>query len=128
MGQNQDPLILIDGIPGDMKTVAPQDIESVDVLKDGSAAAIYGTRGTNGVIIITTKKAGGKISTVEYSTYVSTQTIARKLNLSSAADFRAQMASGLSAVVSGGVTTYPMDDNGASTDWVKEISQTATEP
>ena len=98
-----------------MKTVAPQDVESVDVLKDGSAAAIYGTRGTNGVILITTKKAGGEISTVEYSTYVSTQTIARKPNLSSAADFRAQMASGLRSVVSGGVTTYPMDDNGAST-------------
>jgi TonB-linked SusC/RagA family outer membrane protein len=123
MGKNQDPLVLIDGIPGDMKTVAPQDVESVDVLKDGSAAAIYGTRGTNGVILITTKKAGGEKSTVEYSTYVSTQTIARKPNLSSAADFRAQMSSGLRAVVSGGVTTYPMDDNGASTDWIKEISQ-----
>ena len=61
MGQNQNPLILIDGIPGDMKTVAPQDIESIDVLKDGSAAAIYGTRGTNGVIFITTKRAGAII-------------------------------------------------------------------
>jgi len=124
MGQNQDPLVLIDGIPGDMKTVASQDIESIDVLKDGSAAAIYGTRGTNGVILITTKKAGGKKSTIEYSTYFSTKVMAKKLNLSSAADFRAQMASGDRAVVSGGVTTYPMSDNGASTDWVKEISQT----
>jgi TonB-linked SusC/RagA family outer membrane protein len=123
MGQNQNPLILIDGIPGDMKTVAPQDVESIDVLKDGSAAAIYGTRGTNGVILITTKKAGGNKSTVEYSTYISTQTITRKPNLSSAADFRAQIASGDRAVVSGGVTTYPMLDNGASTDWIKEISQ-----
>jgi TonB-linked SusC/RagA family outer membrane protein len=123
MGKNQDPLILIDGIPGDMKTVAPQDIESIDVLKDGSAAAIYGTRGTNGVIIITTKKAGRDIGTVEYGTYISTQTIARKPNLSSAADFRAQMASGDRAVISGGVTTYPMPDHGASTDWIKEISQ-----
>lgn len=47
---------MIDGIPGDLNTVSPEDIESVDVLKDGSAAAIYGTRGTNGVIIITTKE------------------------------------------------------------------------
>jgi TonB-dependent starch-binding outer membrane protein SusC len=123
MGKNQDPLILIDGIPGDMKTMAPQDVESIDVLKDGSAAAIYGTRANNGVILITTKKAGGNKSTVEYSTYISTQTIARKLDMSSAADFRAQMASGDRAVVSGGVTTYPMPDHGASTDWVKEISQ-----
>ncbi|HBG57375.1 MAG TPA: SusC/RagA family TonB-linked outer membrane protein, partial [Porphyromonadaceae bacterium] len=56
-GTSTNPLILIDGIPGDFNTVSPEDIESVDVLKDGSAAAIYGTRGTNGVIIITTKRA-----------------------------------------------------------------------
>lgn len=124
MGQNQEPLILIDGIPGDMKTVSPQDIESIDVLKDGSAAAIYGTRGTNGVILITTKRAGGDKSTVEYGTYISTRVISRKLNLSSASEFRAQMASGDRAVVADdGTVTYPMDDNGASTDWVKEISQ-----
>ncbi|MBN2611916.1 MAG: SusC/RagA family TonB-linked outer membrane protein, partial [Bacteroidales bacterium] len=124
MGQNQDPLILIDGIPGDMKTVAPQDIESIDVLKDGSAAAIYGTRGTNGVILITTKRASGNISSVEYSTYLSTRVLTRKLNMSGAADFRAQMASGDRAVIADdGTVTYPMDDNGANTDWVKEISQ-----
>ena len=51
------PLIVIDGVPGSMNDVAPEDIESMDVLKDGSAAAIYGTRGNNGVILITTKKA-----------------------------------------------------------------------
>jgi TonB-dependent starch-binding outer membrane protein SusC len=128
-GQNQEPLVLIDGIPGDMKTVAPQDIESIDVLKDGSAAAIYGTRGTNGVILITTKKASGKKSTIEYSTYISTKTMARKLDMSSASDFRAQIASGdrINHTLQEDGTikdTYPMNDNGASTDWVKEISQT----
>lgn len=117
MGANQNPLILVDGIPGDMKTVSPQDIESIDVLKDGSAAAIYGTRGTNGVILITTKRASDNSrSSVEYSTYVSTQTIARKLNLSTAADFRAQIAAGYRKT--------EMADNGSSTDWFKEISRT----
>lgn len=117
MGKNQDPLVLIDGIPGDMKTVSPQDIESIDVLKDGSAAAIYGTRGTNGVILITTKRARGDAkSTLEYQTYVSTQTIARKLNLSTAADFRDQ--------VTAGFRHNEMPDYGESTDWFKEISQT----
>jgi TonB-dependent SusC/RagA subfamily outer membrane receptor len=60
----------------------PEDIESVDVLKDGSAAAIYGTRGTNGVILITTKRASasGK-SSVEYDGYMSTQSITKKLNM-----------------------------------------------
>lgn len=124
MGQNKNPLILIDGIPGDMHTIAPQDIESIDVLKDGSAAAIYGTRGTNGVILITSKRAGGQQSLVEYSTYFSTQTIARKLNLSTAAEFRAQIASNDRAVVSdNGTKTYPMSDNGASTDWFKEVTR-----
>ena len=116
MGQNQNPLVLIDGIPGDMKTVAPQDVESIDVLKDGSAAAIYGTRGTNGVIFITTKRAGeNNKSTVEYSTYFSTQTIARKLNLSTAADFREQIKEGF--------RTTQMPDNGTSTDWLKAITR-----
>src|SRR5690606_23471339 len=60
---NTAPLILIDGVPGSLMTVAPEDIESIDVLKDGSAAAIYGTRGTNGVILITTQKAKGEMPT-----------------------------------------------------------------
>ncbi len=68
------PLIVIDGVSGgDLNTVAPEDIESINVLKDGSAAAIYGTRGSNGVILITTK--GGKEGKlqVDYSGYVSTE-------------------------------------------------------
>jgi len=64
LGASANPLVLIDGIPGDFNTVAPEDIESVDVLKDGSAAAIYGVRGTNGVIIITTKRAKGSSALV----------------------------------------------------------------
>ncbi|HEY4206080.1 MAG TPA: SusC/RagA family TonB-linked outer membrane protein, partial [Puia sp.] len=117
MGANQNPLVLIDGIPGDLRTVAPQDIESIDVLKDGSAAAIYGTRGTNGVILITTKRASGNNrSDVDYSGYLSTQAVARKLNLSTASDFRAQVKAGL--------RKNEMADNGASTDWVKAITRT----
>jgi TonB-linked SusC/RagA family outer membrane protein len=117
MGANQNPLVLIDGIPGDLRTVATQDIESIDVLKDGSAAAIYGTRGTNGVILITTRRASGNNkSDVEYSGYVSTQTIARKLNLSTAADFREQIKAGFRKT--------EMTDNGASTDWLKAITRT----
>lgn len=54
------PLILIDGVEGDLGTVAPENIEAIDVLKDASAAAIYGTRGANGVILITTKPVSVK--------------------------------------------------------------------
>src|SRR5690242_10030475 len=126
MGVNQNPLVLIDGVPGDLKMIAPQDIESIDVLKDGSAAAIYGTRGMNGVIIITTKRAGANNRTsVEYSTYTSIQTIAHKLDMSTAADFREQIANGNRYTIdpSTGDTSYPMFDNGVSTDWLKEITR-----
>jgi len=103
-------LVLIDGIPGELGTVAPEDVESVDVLKDGSAAAIYGTRGTNGVILITTKQAKGvDINQVEYNGYVSTSLIAKKLDMLNADEFR---------------TLYPDQDHGADTDWIDEISRT----
>ena len=109
-GANTAPLVLIDGIPGELGTVAPEDVESVDVLKDGSAAAIYGTRGTNGVILITTKQAKGvDINQVEYNGYVSTSLIARKLDMLNADEFR---------------TLYPDQDHGADTDWIDEISRT----
>lgn len=109
-GANTDPLVLIDGIPGELGTVAPEDVESVDVLKDGSAAAIYGTRGTNGVILITTKQAKGvDINQVEYNGYVSTSLIAKKLDMLNADEFR---------------TLYPDQDHGADTDWIDEITRT----
>ncbi len=110
---SSSPLILIDGIPGDLRTISPENIESIDVLKDGSAAAIYGTRGTNGVILITSRKSNGRISSVEYSSYVSTQTIVKKPPMLTAAEYRQQIA--------GGAT---LSDLGASTDWIKEITRT----
>jgi TonB-linked SusC/RagA family outer membrane protein len=115
-GTSSNPLILIDGVPGDFNAVAPEDIESIDVLKDGSAAAIYGTRGTNGVILIATKRASGNYSaTIEYNGYSSTQTIARKLEMLTAEDYRQQIEQGIRAV---------SDDLGATTDWLDEITQT----
>ena len=75
----QGPLIIIDGVAGaDMRTINFQEVESIDVLKDGSAAAIYGTRGTNGVIIITTKRAKAGTTSVEYDGQVSVQTVAAR--------------------------------------------------
>lgn len=109
-GANTDPLILVDGIPGSLSTVAPEDVESIDVLKDGSAAAIYGTRGTNGVILITTKRAqGAQINAVEYNGYVSTSAIANKLDMLSASQFR---------------ELYPTEDHGGNTDWLDQITRT----
>lgn len=66
------PLVLVDGVEGSLTTVAPENIESIDVLKDASAAAIYGTRGANGVILITTKTGRRESkASVSYSGYVS---------------------------------------------------------
>ncbi|MFD2887656.1 SusC/RagA family TonB-linked outer membrane protein [Chitinophaga cymbidii] len=115
-GANANPLVIIDGIPGDLKTVAPEDIESVDVLKDGSSAAIYGVRGSNGVIIITTKRARStNMTSVDYSGYATTQVIARKLDMLTAQDYRDQIKAG---------TRLANWDAGSTTDWLKEATRT----
>jgi TonB-linked SusC/RagA family outer membrane protein len=108
------PLVLIDGIPGALNTVAPDDIESIDVLKDGSAAAIYGTRGTNGVVLITTRKKGNRAATIVYEGQVNIQTIARQMNFLDAAGYRRGIQEGI----------FPANfDKGTSTDWLGEISR-----
>ena len=106
------PLVLVDGIEGSLSTVAPESIESIDVLKDASAAAIYGTRGANGVIIIPTKGAKRNESVnVTYSGYASLTGFANTLEFMDADDIRA------------GHTD--LEDKGANTDWLGEITRTA---
>jgi TonB-linked SusC/RagA family outer membrane protein len=107
------PLVLIDGIPGALNSVAPEDIESIDVLKDGSAAAIYGTRGTNGVVLITTRKRqGNQPASIAYDGYASMQTIARKMEFLDAGDYRRLIAEGVK-----------LTDYGGNTDWLKTVSR-----
>lgn len=111
IGQNTGPLIVLDGLVGaDINSVDPNDIKSFDILKDGSAAAIYGTRGSQGVIIITTKTGSRNNSTVTYNGSVSAEVPGRFLPHMTAAEFRA-LGKGV--------------DYGASTDWNKEITRTA---
>lgn len=110
VSQNTSPLIIVDGVPvANLNLVDPQNIESFDVLKDGSASAIYGTRASSGVIIITTKKGMAGKSEVEYNGSVSFDQIANGLDLLSGADF----------VKNAGGT-----DLGSNTDWMKEVSRT----
>lgn len=114
LSTSTQPLVIIDGIPGDLNTVAPEDIESIDVLKDGSAAAIYGTRGTNGVILITTRRAKGNVEPgVDYSGYVSTQVITKKPDMLTAQDYRTLIGQGVN-----------FKDAGATTDWIDAITRT----
>lgn len=70
---NVDPLVIIDGTPGNMHDLNPNDIQSIQVLKDAGSAAIYGVRGSNGVIIITTKKGKQGPARVTYDSYIGTQ-------------------------------------------------------
>ncbi len=107
------PLIVIDGIPGgNLDLLQQNDIESFDVLKDGAAAAIYGTRGTNGVILITTKKGKKGKSTFNYSSFVSRDYVNSKPNFLSADQFRAAIADGIISA---------NNDLGASTDIFEEL-------
>ena len=113
------PLILIDGVPGNLNTVSPEDIESIDVLKDGSATAIYGTRGTNGVIIITTKNARREMpATVEYSGYISASTWLKTPDFLQADDLRQLMSDGWT------FSGANDKDYGDNVNWLKEISRT----
>ena len=113
-----DPLVLIDGVPGNLSTVAPEDIESIDVLKDGSSTAIYGTRGTNGVIIVTTKEGRKEMTpTIEYSGYVSMANISRKLDFLNADQLREKWKEGYTFVGAN------LQDYGSNTDWLDEITR-----
>ena len=68
-------------LKGDLSAIPQDDIESIDVLKDGSAAAIYGTRGTNGVILVTTKRGSAGKMSVTYNGYMSISSIANQLEV-----------------------------------------------
>ena len=106
------PLVLVDGLEGSLSSVAPENIESIDVLKDASAAAIYGTRGAAGVILITTKAGKRETrTTANYSGYVSLASFGKKLDMMDGSDIRA------------GKTNYT--DRGYDTDWLDAVSRTA---
>ena len=107
------PLIVIDGIPGgDLDLLQQDDIASIDVLKDGSAAAIYGTRGNAGVILITTKKGKSGQTKTEYNTYIQQEFVDKKPEYLTASEFRDLIAQG---VIS------QDQDFGASTDLYDEL-------
>jgi iron complex outermembrane receptor protein len=115
IGANLGPLVIIDGvIGGDLNNVDPNDIESINVLKDGSAAAIYGTRGSSGVILVQTKRGKKGTAVVDYNVYTTAEMVAKNTNVMNAAQWRA-----MSAEVGLGT------DFGGNTDWFKAIEQTA---
>ena len=117
LSAGQGPLIIIDGVVGaDLGSINFQEVESFDVLKDGSAAAIYGTRGTNGVIIITTKRARSGKTSVEYEGQVSVQSVLSRATPMTASQFKETIER---YKPSASANLY-----GAQTDWFNEISRT----
>lgn len=115
-GEAQSPYYIIDGVPGaDLSTVAPDDIESIDVLRDATATAIYGSKAANGVIIVTTKKGKKGQANVSYNGYVAFEKVSKDLELATAEDLRKYAAANEFELPS---------DEGASTNWQKEVERT----
>jgi len=111
------PFYVIDGVPGaDIATVAPDDIVSVDVLKDAAATAIYGNRAASGVIIITTRRGKKGSAVATYNGYVGIEAISSKLDLMNAAQHRAYLTANSAAY-------SPIDDLGANTNWMEAIQR-----
>ena len=105
------PLIVIDGIAGgDLRNIATQDVESITVLKDAGSAAIYGTRGANGVILVTTKKGSGTagVTNVTYDSYIAFNVQKPRVGILSTDEFRRSRRG---------------QDYGADTDWWDEITR-----
>ena len=112
-GDAMQPYYVIDGIPGvDISMVAPDDIESIDVLRDASATAIYGSKAANGVIIITTKSGQEGRTNVSYNGYVAFDNVLKTLDMASASQLR---SSGLIG---------SEQDGGGDTDWQDEVLRT----
>lgn len=131
------PLYVIDGVPMDMQHISPDgpskggigstatnplnfinpnDIASIDILKDASAAAIYGSRGANGVVLITTKKGNKGESQIDYTSNISISQLPKKLEVLSPDEWR---------VIRNDTLGNPEYDYGASTDWQDQIFRTA---
>lgn len=115
-GAAMEPFYVIDGVPGALiESVAADDIVTMDVLRDASSTAIYGSRAANGVIMVTTKRAKAGQSYVSYSSYVAVENVSNRIEMLSAAELRAFLKT---------VNKVPFDDNGGNTIWQDEVMRT----
>jgi len=126
---NNSPLIVVDGVLGvELNMISPNDIETIDILKDASATAIYGSRGSNGVIIITTKKGhAGKVR-FDFNSYYSLSKITRKIEVMNAAE----QVKAIGMLEDNGTDAYnnaqelaAIYDGSTDTDWQDEVLRTA---
>lgn len=121
---NSQPLYLIDGVGGDISTLNPADIESIDVLKDAASAAIYGAQAANGVVLVTTKSGKEGTCRISYDGFAGWQTVARKFNMLNASEYmsimdEARLNSGMSPVDWASLNSiYDANGNIYDTDWI----------
>ncbi len=126
LNASNEPLVVIDGFigAGDLNNINTNDIESIEVLKDASATAIYGSRGSNGVILVTTKRGKEGKSKFTFDTYTGTQQITRKLDLMNARQY-AEFQNDYAAF-GGAKPVFPdLSKVGQGTNWQDEIFRTA---
>ena len=144
IGAGDDPLYVIDGFPmtnyyskfsNPLSTISPDDIENITILKDASSTAIYGSRGSNGVILITTKKAKKGVSSIEFSTFTGIQSIPtnNRVHMMTSQEFAQNRIEGAKQLAV--IRNLPFDLNTVaadyrnpssitnSTDWFNEISR-----
>lgn len=114
----QEPFYVIDGVPGaSIDLVAPDDIISMEVLKDASSTAIYGSRAANGVIMINTKNSGKGLGKLSYSAYAASESISNSIDMASGDELRTYLKDN-------GKTLDQISDDGSNTDWLKEVTKT----
>ncbi|WP_243732536.1 SusC/RagA family TonB-linked outer membrane protein [Pedobacter metabolipauper] len=114
----QEPFYVIDGVPGaSIDLIAPDDIVSIDVLKDASSTAIYGSRASNGVIMISTRNAANGAPRLSYNSYVASETISNTIDMASGAQLRTYLTDN-------GKKLDAVSDDGSNTDWLKEVTRT----
>ncbi|WP_294619748.1 TonB-dependent receptor [uncultured Bacteroides sp.] len=127
---SNEPLYIIDGFPGDIDNVNPQDIQSMEVLKDGAAAAIYGSVAANGVIIITTKNGKKGETHIDFNTYLSMTTVANKLEMVNAEQYKSTIKAMFDNYNAENeqnpmlVPEYCTTDTGVDTDWQDAMMRT----
>ncbi len=120
---SNDPLIVLDGLPidGNLQTINPNDIENISILKDASATAIYGNRGSNGVILVTTKKGAKGALKVSVGTTFTVNTLADKINTTSAADFKSFLTNPANIAQYNIAPSRLARLGNSNTDWQEEI-------
>lgn len=119
---DNEPLYIIDGFPGDINSVNPVDIQSMEVLKDGAAAAIYGSVAANGVVIITTKNGKKGETHIDFNTYLSMTTVAKRMEFLNAEQYKSTIKQMyINAGREDEIPAYCTTDTGVDTNWQDEM-------